>query len=82
MTSDRWPACLTSITNRPSVKFGYAAGWRTASELLPLEWRNIDWAGRCVRLDAHTTKNGEDRSFPFTADIEAILKGRSPNTNG
>ena len=30
--------------------------------------------GRCVRLDAHTTKNGEARSFPFTADIETILK--------
>ncbi|MGH9254244.1 MAG: tyrosine-type recombinase/integrase [Vicinamibacterales bacterium] len=44
--------------------------------MLPLEWRNIDWGGRCVRLDAHTTKNGEARSFPFTADIETILKGQ------
>jgi hypothetical protein len=31
---------------------------------------------RCVRLDAHTTKNGEARSFPFTTDIETILKGQ------
>lgn len=59
---------------RPIVKFAYATGWRTASEVLPLEWRNVDWGGRCVRLDAHTTKNGEARSFPFTADIEMILK--------
>jgi integrase len=61
---------------RPVVKFAYATGWRTASEVLPLEWRNIDWGGRCVRLDAHTTKNGEARSFPFTAEIETILKGQ------
>lgn len=33
-------------------------------------------AGRCVRLDPGTTKNGEGRSFPFTADIETILKGQ------
>jgi integrase len=59
---------------RAIVKFAYATGWRTRSEVLPLEWRNIDWAGRCVRLDAHTTKNGEARVFPFTAEIERILK--------
>lgn len=58
------------------VRFAFATGWRTASEVLPLEWRNVDWTGRCVRLDAHTTKNGEARSFPFTADIEAILKAQ------
>jgi integrase len=43
------------------------------SEVLPLEWRHVDWQGRCVRLDAHTTKNDEGRSFPFSADIEKIL---------
>ncbi|HKW00738.1 MAG TPA: tyrosine-type recombinase/integrase [Vicinamibacterales bacterium] len=59
---------------RPVVKFAYATGWRTRSEILPLEWRNVDWGGRCVRLDAHTTKNGEARSFPFTTDLETILK--------
>jgi integrase len=56
------------------VRFAYATGWRTASEVLPLEWRHVDWAGQCVRLDPGTTKNGEGRSFPFTADIEKVLK--------
>ena len=55
------------------VRFAFATGWRTASEVLPLEWRNVDWIGRCVRLDAHTTKNGEARSFPFTVEIQKIL---------
>ncbi len=61
---------------QPIVKFAYATGWRTTSEVLPLEWRNVDWGGRSVRLDPGTTKNGEGRSFSFTADIETILKGQ------
>ena len=65
------PEALSAI-----VKFAYATGWRTRSEVLPLEWRNVDWTGRSVRLDAHTTKNGEARVFPFTVEIETILKGQ------
>jgi integrase len=61
---------------RPVVKFAYTTGWRTASEVLPLEWRHVDWAGREVRLDAHTTKNGEARTFPLTTEIETILRGQ------
>ncbi len=55
------------------VRFAFATGWRTTSEVLPLEWRHVDWPGRCVRLDAHTTKNDEGRVFPFTVDLEKIL---------
>jgi integrase len=58
------------------VKFAYATGWRTVAEVLPLEWRNVDWKAREVRLDAHTTKNGEARTFPFTTEIETILTGQ------
>lgn len=58
------------------VRFAFVTGWRTASEVLPLEWRNVDWNARCVRLDAHTTKNGEARSFPFTADVETVLRAQ------
>jgi integrase len=56
------------------VRFAFATGWRTASEVLPLEWRHIDWTARTVRLEPGTTKNGEGRSFPFTSAIEEILK--------
>jgi integrase len=55
-------------------EFAYLAGWRLTSEILPLEWRQVDWRGRVVRLDPGTTKNGDGRSFPFTAAIEALLK--------
>jgi integrase len=60
----------------PVVTFAYLTGWRLMSEILPLEWRQMDWAGRVVRLDPGTTKNREGRTFPFTAALETLLKDR------
>jgi integrase len=59
---------------RPLVTFAYLTGWRVHSEILPLEWRQVDWSGRVVRLDPGTTKNRDGRSFPFTAALETLLK--------
>lgn len=59
---------------RPVVTFAYLTGWRLRSEILGLEWRQVDWTGRVVRLDPGTTKNREGRSFPFTAALETLLK--------
>jgi integrase len=56
------------------VRFAFATGWRTASEVLPLEWRHVDWQARTVRRDPGTTKNEAGRSFPFTAAIEKVVK--------
>ena len=58
----------------PVVTFAYLTGWRLKSEVLPLEWRQVDWDGRHVRLDPGTTKNREGRTFPFTAALEQLLK--------
>ncbi|CAN5882817.1 site-specific integrase [soil metagenome] len=58
---------------RPVATFAYLTGWRVGSEILPLEWRQVDWQGRTVRLDPGTTKSGEGRTYPFTADLEAVL---------
>ncbi len=51
----------------------YLTGWRR-SEILSLQWRQVDWNGRVVRLDPGTTKNRDGRSFPFTAALERLLK--------
>ena len=59
---------------RPVVTFAYLTGWRLKSEVLSIEWRQVDWQRRVVRLDPGTTKNREGRSFPFTADLETLLK--------
>lgn len=61
---------------QPVIQFAAITGWRIASEVLPLEWRQVDMTAGEVRLDAHTTKNGEGRVFPFTADLRALLKAR------
>ena len=61
---------------RPIIHFAYITGWRIASEVLPLEWRQVDFSAGEVRLDAGTTKNGDGRVFPMTADLRAVLKGR------
>ena len=58
---------------RPVLTFAYLTGWRLTSEVLPLEWRQIDFDGRTVRLDPGTTKNGEGRVYPFTNALEALL---------
>jgi integrase len=67
----RLPAALQGVAT-----FAYITGWRMRSEILPLEWRQVDWAGRMVRLEPGTTKNREGRSFPFTVALETLLKAQ------
>ena len=59
---------------QPILTVAYVSGWRINSELLPMEWRQVDCAARCIRLDPGTTKNDKGREFPFTADVEATLR--------
>ncbi len=59
---------------RPVVEFSYITGWRLASEVLPLEWRQVDFRGGEVRLDPGTTKNREARVFPMTDDLRTLLE--------
>ena len=46
---------------RPVVQFAYVTGWRVPSEVLPLEWRQVDRTAWIIRLDPGTTKNGRGR---------------------
>ena len=61
---------------QPVITFAAITGWRIASEVLPLEWRQVDFAAGEVRLDPHTTKNGEGRTFPMTADLRRLLEAQ------
>ena len=49
---------------QPVVRFAFETGWRVPSEVLTLQWRQVDLAAGEVRLDAGTTKNGDARIFP------------------
>jgi integrase len=62
---------------QPVIEFAAMTGWRIASEVLPLEWRQVDFDGEEVRLDAGTTKNKAGRVFPFTAGLRALLRARN-----
>jgi integrase len=54
---------------RPIATFAYLTGWRSPSEILTLQWRQIDLTVGTVRLDPGTTKNGEGRLFPFGSHL-------------
>ena len=58
---------------RPIVRFAYVTGWRVRSEVLPLEWRQVDRQKGEVRLDPGTTKNQAGRVFPFTDSLQALF---------
>jgi integrase len=66
---------------RPVVEFAYLTGWRR-SEILGLEWRNVDFRAGEVRLDPGATKNGEARTFPFSAypPLGELLKWQRKRT--
>jgi integrase len=61
---------------RPVIRFAAVTGWRVPSEVLPLEWRNVDLKAGEVRLDPGTTKNGDGRVFPLTAELRAVLEAQ------
>jgi hypothetical protein len=45
-----------------SVELAFNTGWCVDSEVLPLEWRKVDFPAGEVRLDAFTTKNDGDHA--------------------
>lgn len=61
---------------RSVVEFAYITGWRIPSEVLTLQWRQVDWLAGEVRLDPGTTKNSEGRVFPMTSALRTLLEQR------
>jgi integrase len=61
---------------RPVIEFAYITGWRIPSEVLTLEWRQVDFKAGEIRLDPETTKNREGRVFPMTDDLRELLEVR------
>jgi hypothetical protein len=63
-----------------AVRFMFITGWRSRSEVLPLRWPQVDFAGGFVRLEPGTTKNSEGRAFPLIPELRALLERRQPIT--
>jgi integrase len=59
---------------QPAVTFAYVTGWRINSEVLPLQWRQVDLRVGEVRLDPGATKNRDGRVFYLTTELHQLLK--------
>jgi integrase-like protein len=66
---------------QPVVTFAFVTGWRINSEVLPLEWRQVDLKLGEVRLDPGTTKNLEGRVFYLTSELKELLKAQRKAAN-
>lgn len=65
---------------QPVAKFAYITGWRVPTEVLPLQWRQVDFIGGTVSLDPGTTKNREGRTFVMTAELRTLLETQRDHT--
>jgi integrase len=61
---------------RAAATFAYITGWRLKSEILPLQWRRVDFKAGVVTLDVGTTKNNDGRTFPMTPELRATLEAQ------
>jgi len=55
------------------VTFLYLSGWRV-SEMRYLEWRDVDFAGRVVRLRPELSKNKDGRVLPLSGDLLDVMQ--------
>ena len=60
------------------VTFAYLTGWRGPSEVLPLQWAQVDLVAGILRLEPGTTKNRDARVFPFDAlpELDGLLRSQ------
>jgi integrase len=65
---------------QPVVTFMYLTGWRIRSEVLPLQWRQVDFQAGTVRLEPGTTKNKDGRTFYLTPELRACLEAQRAAT--
>jgi integrase len=61
---------------KPVVRFAFLTGWRTKSEVLTLQWRQVDFHAGEIRLEPGRTKNKEGRVFPMTRELRVLLDGQ------
>jgi integrase len=59
------------------VTLAYYTGWRINSEILTLEWHQIDRKACVIRLEPGTTKNRRGRTFTYgeLVEVKAAVDG-------
>jgi integrase len=66
---------------RPAATFAYLTGWRLKAEILPLQWRQVDFRAGVVTLDVGSTKNRDGRTFPMIPELRGLLEGQRAATD-
>lgn len=61
---------------RRAVDFDYEVGWRMYSELLPLQWNQINFNEESVTLPPYTTKDQRPRKLFFTERMRELLQSQ------
>jgi integrase len=56
-------------------------GWRINSEVLSLQWHQIDFEAGAISLEPGTTKNDKGRLFPFTQELRYLLEAQRTRTD-
>ena len=59
-----------------AATIAYTFGWRTQSEVLTLERRQLDLKAGTLRLDPGTTKNDDGRVVYLTPELKALLSAQ------
>jgi integrase len=60
------------------VTFLYHSGWRV-SEMRELEWRDVDLAGKVIRLRPEISKNKDGRLLPINGELLGIIERAKEN---
>jgi len=55
------------------ITFFYLSGWRLG-EMRELEWRDVDLAGKAVRLRPEISKNKDGRVLPLSGELLEIIE--------
>lgn len=81
---DQYDALLAALPDvfQALVGFLRETGWRL-SEARTLEWRQVDFATKVIRLDPGMTKNDDGRTFPFGAlpALDTLLSRQREQTS-
>lgn len=59
-----------------AATIAYTFGWRTQSEVLTLDRRQLDLEAETLRLDPGTTKNDDGRLVYLTPELKALLSAQ------
>jgi integrase len=67
---------------KPLVELLWLTGWRK-TEGMTLQWPQVDWANRSIRLDPGTTKEKDGRTVPFWnyPQLEGLLERQRAYTD-